>query len=84
MAISDAAQWNWRRIGATDKFLRHLEALLLVSDKETDFSAQRSGDVIEPEAESPPSVAEGPMPRRPRRRWRRTRNFPLTRLPKRP
>jgi ATP-dependent HslUV protease subunit HslV len=36
---------DWR----TDKFLRHLEALLLVSDKETTFLLSGQGDVIEPD-----------------------------------
>jgi len=36
---------DWR----TDKFLRHLEALLLVSDKEQSFLLSGQGDVIEPD-----------------------------------
>jgi ATP-dependent HslUV protease, peptidase subunit HslV len=36
---------DWR----TDKFLRHLEALLLVSDKEGTFLLSGQGDVIEPD-----------------------------------
>src|ERR1039458_9882906 len=36
---------DWR----TDKFLRHLEALLLVSDRETTFLLSGQGDVIEPD-----------------------------------
>src|SRR5712671_3596421 len=36
---------DWR----TDKFLRHLEALLLVSDKEKTFLLSGNGDVIEPD-----------------------------------
>ena len=36
---------DWR----TDKFLRHLEALLLVADKETTFLLSGQGDVIEPD-----------------------------------
>ena len=36
---------DWR----TDKFLRHLEALLLGSDKETTFLLSGQGDVIEPD-----------------------------------
>src|SRR5712671_6279885 len=35
--------------GRTDKFLRHLEALLLVSDKEQTFLLSGNGDVIEPD-----------------------------------
>ena len=35
----------WR----TDKFLRHLEALLLVSDKEQTYLLSGQGDVIEPD-----------------------------------
>ncbi|MGB6475977.1 MAG: ATP-dependent protease subunit HslV [Candidatus Sulfotelmatobacter sp.] len=38
---------DWR----TDKFLRHLEALLLVCDKETTFLLSGQGDVIEPDGE---------------------------------
>ena len=37
---------DWR----TDKYLRHLEALLLVSDKETTFLLSGQGDVIEPDS----------------------------------
>src|SRR5467141_2888332 len=36
---------DWR----TDKFLSHLEALLLVSDKEATFLLSGQGDVIEPD-----------------------------------
>jgi ATP-dependent HslUV protease, peptidase subunit HslV len=36
---------DWR----TDKFLRHLEALLVVSDKEATFLLSGQGDVIEPD-----------------------------------
>src|SRR6202166_1947973 len=36
---------DWR----TEKFLRHLEALLLVSDKEATFLLSGQGDVIEPD-----------------------------------
>jgi ATP-dependent HslUV protease subunit HslV len=36
---------DWR----TDKFLRHLEALLLVSDKEGTYLLSGQGDVIEPD-----------------------------------
>ena len=36
---------DWR----TDKFLRHLEALLIVTDKETTFRLSGQGDVIEPD-----------------------------------
>jgi ATP-dependent HslUV protease subunit HslV len=36
---------DWR----TDKYLRHLEALLLVSDKEQTFLLSGQGDVIEPD-----------------------------------
>src|SRR2546426_10172976 len=37
---------DWR----TDKILRHLEALLLVSDKEQTFLLSGQGDVIEPDS----------------------------------
>jgi ATP-dependent HslUV protease, peptidase subunit HslV len=36
---------DWR----TDKFLRHLEALLLVSDKDQTYLLSGQGDVIEPD-----------------------------------
>src|SRR5215470_9099469 len=36
---------DWR----TDKYLRHLEALLIVSDKEQTFLLSGQGDVIEPD-----------------------------------
>src|SRR5580700_4520674 len=36
---------DWR----TDKFLRHLEALLIVTDKEATFLLSGQGDVIEPD-----------------------------------
>src|SRR5882724_5509764 len=36
---------DWR----TDKYLRHLEALLLVSDQTTTFLLSGQGDVIEPD-----------------------------------
>src|ERR1700724_3257993 len=39
---------DWR----TDKFLRHLEALLLVSNKEQTFLLSGQGDVIEPDRPS--------------------------------
>src|SRR5712692_3510414 len=37
---------NWR----TDKFLRHLEALLIVSDNSLTFLLSGQGDVIEPDS----------------------------------
>ena len=37
---------DWR----TDKFLRHLEALLLVSDRDQTFLLSGQGDVIEPDS----------------------------------
>lgn len=37
---------DWR----TDKYLRHLQALLLVSDKEQTFMLSGQGDVIEPDS----------------------------------
>ena len=42
-AVELASDWR------TDKFLRHLEALLLVSDKEQTFLLSGQGDVIEPD-----------------------------------
>jgi ATP-dependent HslUV protease subunit HslV len=42
-AVELAKEWR------TDKLLRHLEALLLVSDKEQTFLLSGNGDVIEPD-----------------------------------
>ena len=42
-AVELAKEWR------TDKFLRHLEALLLVSDKQQTFLLSGQGDVIEPD-----------------------------------
>ncbi|MFY9561196.1 MAG: ATP-dependent protease subunit HslV [Terriglobales bacterium] len=42
-AVELAKEWR------TDKFLRHLEALLLVTDKEQTFLLSGNGDVIEPD-----------------------------------
>jgi ATP-dependent HslUV protease subunit HslV len=42
-AVELAKEWR------TDKFLRHLEALLLVTDKEQTFLLSGQGDVIEPD-----------------------------------
>src|ERR1700685_2316793 len=47
---------DWR----TDKFLRHLEALLLVCDKETTFLLSGQGDVIEPDGEVAAIGSGGP------------------------
>src|ERR1700678_3388530 len=47
---------DWR----TDKFLRHLEALLLVSDRETTFLLSGQGDVIEPDGEVAAIGSGGP------------------------
>ena len=47
---------DWR----TDKFLRHLEALLLVCDKETTFLLSGQGDVSEPDGEVAASGSGGP------------------------
>src|SRR3954463_3562539 len=43
-AVELAKEWR------TDKFLRHLEALLLVSDKEQMYLISGQGDVIEPDS----------------------------------
>jgi len=43
-AVELAKEWR------TDKFLRHLEALLLVSDKDQTFLLSGNGDVIEPDS----------------------------------
>src|SRR5258708_13462258 len=48
---------DWR----TDKFLRHLEALLLVSDKEQTFLLSGQGDVIEPDGGIPAIGTGGPF-----------------------
>src|SRR5260370_36257706 len=47
---------DWR----TDKFLRHLEALLLVSDKEQTFLLTGNAAVIEPDTRTPPSRSRAP------------------------
>jgi ATP-dependent HslUV protease subunit HslV len=47
---------DWR----TDKFLRHLEALLLVCDKEQTFLLSGQGDVIEPDGEVAAIGSGGP------------------------
>src|SRR3989442_12973678 len=47
---------DWR----TDKFLRHLEALLLVSDKEQTFLLSGQGDVIEPDGGIAAIGSDGP------------------------
>ena len=44
-----ARQSNWPRTGAPTRFLRHLEALLLVADKKPTFLISGHGDVIEPD-----------------------------------
>ena len=48
---------DWR----TDKFLRHLEALLLVCDKEQTFLLSGQGDVIEPDGEVAAIGSGGPF-----------------------
>src|ERR1041384_5717789 len=48
---------DWR----TDKFLRHLEALLLVSDKEQTFLLSGQGDGIEPDGGIAASGSGGPF-----------------------
>ena len=50
---------DWR----TDKFLRHLEALLLVSDKEATFLLSGQGDVIEPDTGIAAIGSGGPFAR---------------------
>ena len=69
---------DWR----TDKFLRHLEALLLVSDKEQTYLLSGQGDVIEPDTGIAAIGSGGPTPKPPRRRWRSTRNSRPVKLPK--
>ena len=56
---------DWR----TDKFLRHLEALLLVSDKDATFLLSGQGDVIEPDTGIAAIGSEAPLPRPQPRRW---------------
>src|SRR5512133_1358850 len=48
---------DWR----TDKFLRHLEALLLVADKEQTYLLSGQGDVIEPDNEIAAIGSGGPF-----------------------
>ena len=43
---------DWR----TDRYLRRLEAMLLVADKSSSFTVSGAGDVLEPEAEETGSV----------------------------
>jgi ATP-dependent HslUV protease subunit HslV len=45
-AVELAKEWR------TDKVLRHLEALLLIADKESMFLVSGQGDVIEPDSEA--------------------------------
>jgi len=47
---------DWR----TDKYLRHLEALLLVCDKQQTFLLSGQGDVIEPDGEVAAIGSGGP------------------------
>jgi ATP-dependent HslUV protease, peptidase subunit HslV len=48
---------DWR----TDKYLRHLEALLLVCDKEQTFLLSGQGDVIEPDGQVAAIGSGGPF-----------------------
>src|SRR5580658_8795024 len=48
---------DWR----TDKALRHLEALLLVADKESTYIVSGNGDVIEPDGEIAAIGSGGPF-----------------------
>src|SRR2546423_8582653 len=52
---------DWR----TDKFLRHLQALLLVSDKEQTFMLSGQGDVIEPDGGIAAIGSGGPLAQSP-------------------
>ena len=45
-AVELAKEWR------TDKVLRHLEALLLIADKESMFLVSGQGDVIEPDSDA--------------------------------
>ncbi len=49
---------DWR----SDKFLRKLEAMLLVADRDHTLVLTGTGDVIEPTTASPPSAAADPTP----------------------
>ena len=46
---SPERQWSWQKIGAFDRMLRKLEALLAVADKEASLIITGNGDVIQPE-----------------------------------
>ena len=59
---------DWR----TDKFLRHLEALLLVCDKEQTFLLSGQGDVIEPDGAVAAIGSGGLTPKPQPRRWQCT------------
>src|ERR1044072_123748 len=54
-AVELAKEWR------TDKFLRHLEALLLVADKEQSFLFSGHGDVIEPDSGTAAIGSGGPF-----------------------
>jgi hypothetical protein len=55
---------NWPRTGAPTRFLRSLEALLLVADKETDLPLSGQGDVIEPDTGIAAIGSGGPFAQR--------------------
>ena len=71
---------DWR----TDKFLRHLEALLLVCDKEQTYLLSGQGDVIEPDGSVAAIGSGGPYAQAAARRWRSTHSSRPARLPKNP
>jgi ATP-dependent HslUV protease, peptidase subunit HslV len=76
-AVELAKQWR------TDRFLRRLEALLIVADKEHTFVLSGAGDVIEPEVASRRWAPGRPM-RSPRpARSSRTHSFRPARWPRR-
>ena len=69
---------DWR----TDKALRHLEALLLVSDKEQTFLLSGQGDVIEPDTGIAAIGSGGPYAQAAAQALESTRSFRPARLPK--
>ena len=69
---------DWR----TDKFLRHLEALLLVADREQTYLLSGQGDVIEPDTGIAAIGSGGPYAQAAATRLPNTRSFQPARSPK--
>lgn len=77
-AVELAQEWR------SDKMMRKLEAMLIAADKDEMLVVSGTGEVIDPDGASWPSVRAAPMPRpRPRRFWK-TRISRRERLRKRP